>query len=113
MDKVRDILLNIMHHFFMNMSNKLCNFSFQSVKKRQVPPVVEKLLSVDIYMTDQFVKAMEKFLAFRQLKTHYKLLEVRKFHKNKALDDCERLALQAFAFICSIPVMDCYGSLVG
>lgn len=42
--------------------------------------MIAKILAVDVYMTDQFVKTMEKILTFRQLKTHYKMLEVGKYH---------------------------------
>lgn len=37
---------------------------------------MRKVLAVDAYITDNFVKATEKFSAFRSLNTHYRALEV-------------------------------------
>jgi len=44
--------------------------------KREVPTPLRKVLAVDAYLTDQLVKLVEKSLPLRQLKVHYKLLEV-------------------------------------
>jgi len=49
---------------------------FQS-EKRQVPTLLKKTLAVDAYLTNEFVQLIEKFLPLRQLKVHYRLLEVR------------------------------------
>lgn len=45
-------------------------------EKRQVPPALQKLLKADVYMTNLLCTMMNKFLPFRSLKVHYKLLEV-------------------------------------
>ncbi|XP_051172096.1 polyisoprenoid diphosphate/phosphate phosphohydrolase PLPP6 [Leptopilina boulardi] len=45
-------------------------------KKREVPSTMRKVLAVDAYITDNFVKAVDKFLPFRSLKTHYQALEI-------------------------------------
>jgi len=45
-------------------------------EKRQVPPALEKLLKTDVYLTNAVCSFMNKFLPFRSLKIHYKLLEV-------------------------------------
>lgn len=74
-------------------------------------PAVEKLLSMDVYLTDQFVKAMEKLLVFRQLRTHYKLLEVGKFDTQIPL--IVSLILLLFISIFRFRVMACYGSHAG
>ncbi|XP_050462487.1 polyisoprenoid diphosphate/phosphate phosphohydrolase PLPP6-like [Cataglyphis hispanica] len=44
--------------------------------KRQIPMLLRKVLAVDAYLTDVFVKFIEKLLPFKQLKVHYQLLEV-------------------------------------
>ncbi|XP_011162978.1 phospholipid phosphatase 6 [Solenopsis invicta] len=44
--------------------------------KRQVPTPLRKVLAVDTYLTDQLVKLVERSLPLRQLKVHYKLLEI-------------------------------------
>lgn len=44
--------------------------------KREVPSTLRKVLAVDEYLTSVFVKTAEKFLTLRQLKIHYKLLEI-------------------------------------
>lgn len=45
-------------------------------EKRQVPPALQKLLKADVYVTNSLCTFMEKFLPFRSLKVHYKMLEV-------------------------------------
>ncbi|XP_011499079.1 PREDICTED: probable lipid phosphate phosphatase PPAPDC3 isoform X2 [Ceratosolen solmsi marchali] len=45
-------------------------------KKRNLPLILIKILAIDINLTDQFVKSIERILAFRQLKNHYQLLEI-------------------------------------
>lgn len=45
-------------------------------EKRQIPILLRKILAVDAYLTDEFVKLAEKFLPLKQLKVHYKLLEI-------------------------------------
>ncbi|KAL6261433.1 hypothetical protein P5V15_006526 [Pogonomyrmex californicus] len=44
--------------------------------KRQIPTQLRKVLAVDAYLTDEFVKLTEKILPLKQLKVHYKLLEI-------------------------------------
>lgn len=48
----------------------------ETSEKRHVPILLRKVLAVDAYLTDEFVKIVEKCLPLRQLKVHYKLLEV-------------------------------------
>ncbi|GAB1860393.1 Phospholipid phosphatase 6 [Camponotus japonicus] len=48
----------------------------ETSEKRQIPTLLRKVLAVDAYLTDEFVKLVEKFLPLRQLKVHYKLLEI-------------------------------------
>lgn len=50
---------------------------------------MRKILAVDAYFTDSFVKIVEKFLAFRSLKTHYKALEVIKYNVDSFFADKE------------------------
>ncbi|KMQ92401.1 presqualene diphosphate phosphatase, partial [Lasius niger] len=45
-------------------------------EKRQIPTLLRKVLAVDAYLTDKFVKLIEKFLPLKQLKVHCTLLEV-------------------------------------
>ncbi|XP_054275130.1 polyisoprenoid diphosphate/phosphate phosphohydrolase PLPP6-like [Macrosteles quadrilineatus] len=45
-------------------------------EKRKVPPALEKILKTDVYLTNSLCNLMNKFLPFRSLKIHYKLLEV-------------------------------------
>ena len=40
---------------------------------------MKRILAVDAYVTDIFVKVAEKLLAFQQFRTHYQVLEVRKY----------------------------------
>ncbi|KAH0952068.1 hypothetical protein HN011_008248 [Eciton burchellii] len=48
----------------------------ETSEKRQVPTLLKKALAVDAYLTNEFVKLIEKFLPLRQLKVHYRLLEI-------------------------------------
>lgn len=48
----------------------------ETSEKRQIPTLLRKVLAVDAYLTDELVKFAEKFLPLKQLKVHYKLLEV-------------------------------------
>lgn len=48
----------------------------ETSEKRQIPTLLRKVLAVDAYLTDEFVKLIERFLPLRQLKVHYKLLEI-------------------------------------
>ncbi|RLU18780.1 hypothetical protein DMN91_009137 [Ooceraea biroi] len=45
-------------------------------EKRQVPSLLRKVLAVDAYLTDELVKLTEKFLPLKQLKVHYRVLEI-------------------------------------
>ncbi|XP_015184061.1 PREDICTED: presqualene diphosphate phosphatase [Polistes dominula] len=45
-------------------------------KKRQVPSSLKKILAFDIYLSYAFVTTFEKYVTFKQLKTHYKALEI-------------------------------------
>ncbi|XP_071640623.1 uncharacterized protein [Temnothorax longispinosus] len=51
-------------------------FAREKLDKRQVPAVLREALAVDVYLTDEFVKLVEKILPLRQLKVHYKVLEI-------------------------------------
>ncbi|KYQ49550.1 Presqualene diphosphate phosphatase [Trachymyrmex zeteki] len=44
--------------------------------KREISTTLRKVLAVDAYLTDEFVKLVEKILPLRQLKVHNKLLEI-------------------------------------
>ncbi|XP_029173161.1 phospholipid phosphatase 6-like [Nylanderia fulva] len=48
----------------------------ETSEKREIPTLLRKVLAVDAYLTDELVKLAEKFLPLKQLKVHYKLLEV-------------------------------------
>ncbi|XP_077257360.1 polyisoprenoid diphosphate/phosphate phosphohydrolase PLPP6-like isoform X2 [Temnothorax americanus] len=48
----------------------------ETLDKRQVPVLLREALAVDVYLTDEFVKLVEKILPLRQLKVHYKVLEI-------------------------------------
>ncbi|XP_066995206.2 polyisoprenoid diphosphate/phosphate phosphohydrolase PLPP6 [Anabrus simplex] len=45
-------------------------------EKRKKPAGLQKVLAVDAYLTDAFCNWTNRFLAFRSLRTHYKILEV-------------------------------------
>ncbi|KAK0077282.1 hypothetical protein PV325_004179 [Microctonus aethiopoides] len=45
-------------------------------KKRQTPSLLKKILALDVYLTDQFVRIVDKFMPLRQLKVHNKVLEI-------------------------------------
>lgn len=45
-------------------------------ESRQVPPALKKILKLDAEITDKFCNLANRFVPFRSLKTHYKLLEV-------------------------------------
>ncbi|XP_012233549.1 polyisoprenoid diphosphate/phosphate phosphohydrolase PLPP6-like [Linepithema humile] len=45
-------------------------------EKREVPSTLRKLLAVDAYLSHAFASWGEQFLYLRQLKTHYKVLEI-------------------------------------
>ncbi|EZA58792.1 Presqualene diphosphate phosphatase [Ooceraea biroi] len=49
---------------------------FALSEKRQVPSLLRKVLAVDAYLTDELVKLTEKFLPLKQLKVHYRVLEI-------------------------------------
>ncbi|XP_043286234.1 phospholipid phosphatase 6 [Venturia canescens] len=44
-------------------------------EKRNVPSILRRCLAVDAYLTNVFVKNIERFLPLRQLKVHYQVLE--------------------------------------
>ncbi|XP_034947786.1 phospholipid phosphatase 6 [Chelonus insularis] len=48
----------------------------KKTKSREIPTVLSKILSIDVYLTNTFVKKAEHFLPFKQLKMHYKALEI-------------------------------------
>ncbi|XP_015122968.1 phospholipid phosphatase 6 [Diachasma alloeum] len=45
-------------------------------EKREVPSLLRKILAVDAYVTDEFVKKLERISPLRQLRVHCKLLEI-------------------------------------
>lgn len=45
-------------------------------KKRQIPSLLKKILAADVYLTKTFVTTFEKYVTLKQLKTHYKALEI-------------------------------------
>ncbi|XP_011315236.1 presqualene diphosphate phosphatase [Fopius arisanus] len=45
-------------------------------EKREVPSLLRKILAVDAYVTDEFVKKLETISLLRQLRVHCKLLEI-------------------------------------
>ncbi|XP_063987192.1 polyisoprenoid diphosphate/phosphate phosphohydrolase PLPP6 [Diachasmimorpha longicaudata] len=45
-------------------------------EKREVPSLLRKVLAVDAYVTDVFVKKLERISPLRQLRVHCKLLEI-------------------------------------
>lgn len=47
------------------------------VEKRQIPPIVQKLLDLDVEWTKRFVSFSLHFVPVRSLKTHCKFLEVK------------------------------------
>lgn len=49
-------------------------------EKRNIPPVLQKLLAYDVEMTKRFVSFSLNFVPIRSLKTHCKFLEVRKLY---------------------------------
>ncbi|KYN45395.1 Presqualene diphosphate phosphatase [Trachymyrmex septentrionalis] len=51
-------------------------FSILTSDKREISTTLRKALAVDAYLTDEFVKLVEKILPLRQLKVHNKLLEI-------------------------------------
>lgn len=55
-------------------------------EKRDIPPMIKKLLAIDVELTKKFVAFSLNFLPMRSLKTNCKLLEVR-FHSNEDNED--------------------------
>ncbi|KAG5306612.1 PLPP6 phosphatase, partial [Acromyrmex insinuator] len=51
-------------------------FAREKSDKREIPTTLRKALAVDAYLTNEFVKLVEKILPLRQLKVHNKLLEI-------------------------------------
>lgn len=45
-------------------------------EKRQIPPLLGKLLALDVQLTKKFVSFSLNFVPIRSLKTHCKFLEV-------------------------------------
>ncbi|XP_066593969.1 inactive phospholipid phosphatase 7 [Prorops nasuta] len=45
-------------------------------EKRELPSFLKKLLVTDVYLTNELVAASEKCLSIKQLKVHYKALEI-------------------------------------
>ncbi|XP_032677295.1 phospholipid phosphatase 6-like [Odontomachus brunneus] len=45
-------------------------------QKRKVPSMLKNILMGDIYATNVFVKQLEHFFPFSQMKTHYRTLEI-------------------------------------
>ncbi|XP_046735510.1 phospholipid phosphatase 6 [Diprion similis] len=45
-------------------------------EKREVPMLLRKILASDAYLTKLFINTMDNFMPFRQVKVHYKMLEV-------------------------------------
>lgn len=45
-------------------------------EKRNIPPIIQKLLILDVEWTKRFVSFSLNFVPIRSLKTHCKLLEV-------------------------------------
>lgn len=50
--------------------------SLQEGQKRQVHPILRKILDADVYYTEKFVLWANQFLPLRSLRIHYKALEV-------------------------------------
>lgn len=44
--------------------------------KREVPIILRKCLDLDVYLSALFVNTLEKWVPLRQLKTHYRALEI-------------------------------------
>lgn len=74
------VIVSFMHilYLFAEMDKKH--------EKRQVPPALQKLLKADVYMTNLLCTMMNKFLPFRSLKVHYKLLEVSSRNRDVEVD---------------------------
>jgi len=71
-------LIYIISIFFYKLQEKYKYYFFYIFKsdKRQIPTLLRKVLAVDAYLTNEIVKLVEKIVPLRQLKVHYKLLEV-------------------------------------
>ncbi|XP_012279410.1 inactive phospholipid phosphatase 7 [Orussus abietinus] len=48
----------------------------QTSEKRNVPSILRRVLAVDAFLTDVFANTLETILPLRQLRIHYKVLEV-------------------------------------
>lgn len=48
-------------------------------EKRKIPPLLEKILALDVQLTKKFVSFSLNFVPIRSLKTHCKFLEVSMF----------------------------------
>ncbi|XP_014470707.1 PREDICTED: presqualene diphosphate phosphatase-like [Dinoponera quadriceps] len=48
----------------------------ETQKKREVPSLLRKILAIDAYLSDAFVKRVEHLLPLKQLKVHYTTLEI-------------------------------------
>ncbi|KAH0535308.1 phospholipid phosphatase 6 [Cotesia glomerata] len=45
-------------------------------EKREIPSGLKKILDLDVYLTNAFVKKVENFMPMKQLKMHYRALEI-------------------------------------
>lgn len=63
-----------------------------------MPSAIKKVLAVDAYVTDEFVKKSEQILALRQIQVHAKALEV---HFQKYIYEIQFVgnAISLFLFI--------------
>ncbi|XP_018324184.1 phospholipid phosphatase 6 [Agrilus planipennis] len=48
----------------------------KTASKRNVPPIIRKILDIDVKLTEKFVLWANQFVPLRSLRTHYKILEI-------------------------------------
>lgn len=79
------------------------------LERRQIPPILEKLLALDVEWTKRFVSFSLNFVPIRSLKTHCKFLEVSHFDVSYIVISIEKTNIECFNYISSTRAMDWFG----
>lgn len=70
--------LNCSKNYAIRFQRKMDRPQDETAKseKRKIPPLLQKILAVDVQLTKKFVSFSLNFVPIRSLKTHCKFLEV-------------------------------------
>lgn len=70
--RIRGKILNYFIYFCFHQINPKTSME----EKRNIPPLLVKILEIDVIATKKFVAFLLNFLSMRSLRTHCKILEV-------------------------------------